>query len=52
MVAATAQALALPIDKAWRAGVERNLHLILTHAAFVDRFALPDDVEPAPVFRA
>jgi hypothetical protein len=40
------------MDPAWRAGVKLNLHLILTHAASVDQFSLPDDVEPAPVFRA
>jgi hypothetical protein len=52
LVAAGAQALGLPIDPAWRASIQRNLHLILTHAALVDQFALPDEIEPAPVFRA
>jgi Protein of unknown function (DUF4089) len=52
LVAASAHALALPIDPAWRAGVQRNLQLILTHAAIVEQFSLPDEIEPAPVFRA
>jgi len=52
LVAASAQALALPIAPAWREGVRRNLHLLLTHAALVDQFPLPDETEPAPVFRA
>jgi hypothetical protein len=52
MVAAAAQALGLPIDPAWQANVKFNLQLILRHAALVDEFPLPDDAEPAPVFRA
>lgn len=52
LVAAGAEALALPIDAAWRAGVEFNLQLLYRHAALIDAFALPDETEPAPVFRA
>jgi hypothetical protein len=52
MVAAAALALGLPIDPAWQANVKFNLQLILRHAALVDEFPLPDDAEPAPVFRA
>jgi hypothetical protein len=52
LLAASAQALALPVDPAWRAGVKHNLQLILRYAALVEEFALPDDTEPAPVFRA
>jgi hypothetical protein len=52
LVAANAQALGLTIDPAWRESVKRNLQLILTHAALVEQFALPDEIEPAPVFRA
>ncbi len=52
LVAASAQALALPIEPAWHPGVKLNLQLILRHAALVDEFALPDETEPAPVFRA
>jgi hypothetical protein len=52
LVAAGAQALALPIDRAWEAGVQLNLKLLFIHASLVDEFPLPDETEPAPVFRA
>jgi hypothetical protein len=52
LVVASAQILAVPLDPAWRDGVTRNLQLLFTHAAMVDTFSLPDESEPAPVFRA
>jgi Protein of unknown function (DUF4089) len=52
LIAASAQALRLPIDPAWHAAVKTNLQLLLKHAALVEEFLLPDDTEPAPVFRA
>lgn len=52
LVAAGTQALALPIDAAWHAGVAFNLQLLYRHAALIDAFPLPDETEPAPVFRA
>jgi hypothetical protein len=52
LVAASAQALALPLEPVWHAGVIFNLQLLLTSAARVDEFVLPDETEPAPVFRA
>ncbi len=52
LVAASAQTLAVPLDPAWHDGVKRNLQLLFTHAALVDAFSLPDESEPAPVFRA
>jgi hypothetical protein len=52
LVAASAQILALSIDPAWDAGVKLNLQVLFRHAALVDAFLLPDEVEPAPVFRA
>jgi Protein of unknown function (DUF4089) len=52
LVAANAQTLALAIEPAWRAGVQRNLRLLLAHAMLVDQFALPEGIEPAPVFHA
>jgi hypothetical protein len=52
LLAASAQALALPIDPAWHVRVKLNLQLIFRYAALVEEFALPDDTEPAPVFRA
>jgi len=52
LVAASAQALGLTIEPAWRGGVKFNLQLILRIGALVDEFPLPDDAEPAPVFDA
>jgi len=52
LMAASAQALGLTIDPAWRDGVKFHLRLVLDHAARVDEFPLPDDAEPAPVFHA
>jgi hypothetical protein len=52
LIAASAQALRLPIDPAWQAAVRANLQLLLKHAALVEEFSLPGDAEPAPVFRA
>jgi hypothetical protein len=52
LVAASAQALAVPLEPAWHTGVKFNLQLLLAHAARVDAFVLPDETEPAPVFRA
>jgi len=52
LVAANAQALALPIDPAWRSAITLNLQLLFMHAKIVDEFLLPDDTDPAPVFRA
>jgi hypothetical protein len=52
LVAAAAQALALPMEASWHSGVTFNLQLLFKHAALVDEFSLPDGAEPAPVFRA
>jgi hypothetical protein len=52
LVTSSAKALGLSIDPAWQPGVTFNLRLILRLAALVDEFPLPDDAEPAPVFRA
>jgi hypothetical protein len=51
-IAASAQALGLTIDPAWRDGVNFHLRLLLEHAARVDDFPLADESEPAPVFHA
>jgi len=52
LIAASAAALALPIDPSWRANVRLHLQLTLAHAARVDEFPLPDEIEAAPVFHA
>jgi len=52
LAAASAQALALPVEAAWRSAIAQNLRLLFHHAALVDEFPLPDEIGPAPVFRA
>jgi hypothetical protein len=52
LITETAQALGMTIDPAWHGAIKFNLQLILLHAARVAEFKLPDDTEPAPVFRA
>jgi len=52
IVEASAQALGIPLNPAWREGIAFNLRLILRHAKLVDEFPLPDHIEPAPVFYA
>jgi hypothetical protein len=47
-----ARALGLSIDKAWMPAVRTHLEITLRHGATVTAFALPDEAEPAPVFRA
>jgi hypothetical protein len=51
-IAAAAAALDLPLDPAWQASIKSNLDVTLRHAATVAEFPLPDEAEPAPVFRA
>jgi hypothetical protein len=51
-ITAAAAALDLPLDPAWQASIKANLEVTLRHAATVAEFPLPDDAEPAPVFRA
>jgi Protein of unknown function (DUF4089) len=49
---ATAQALALPVESAWKPAVRFNLDVTLHAAGLFADFPLPDDAEPAPVFVA
>jgi hypothetical protein len=51
-IGATARALDLPLDPAWKPAVRDNLKVIFAHAAKVSEFPLPDEAEPAPVFKA
>lgn len=49
---AAARTLGLPIEEAWRPAIAANLRVTLEHAAAVEAFALPDDAEPGPIFKA
>jgi hypothetical protein len=52
IVDAMAPLLGLSIDPAWRGEVAMNLVVIANAARLVLDFPLPDELEPAPVFRA
>jgi hypothetical protein len=49
---AAARTLGLPIENDWRAAIAANLRVTLTHAESVEAFPLPDDAEPAAIFKA
>ncbi len=51
-IRAAAQTLGLPLEPAWQPAVKANLAVTLQQAALVADFELPDEAEPAPVFRA
>lgn len=44
--------LGITVEPAWRAAIRLHLGISLTHAAAVLDFPLPDEADPAPVFRA
>jgi hypothetical protein len=50
-VDAAAALIGLPIDPAHRPGVVLNFERLAQMAALVMEFPLPDEAEPAPVFR-
>lgn len=52
VIAASAKVLRLNIKKGWQPQVLANLKVTLQHAARVAEFRLPEDIEPAPVFKA
>jgi Protein of unknown function (DUF4089) len=47
-----AAALGIPVDPAWKPTIRANLDVTFKLAALVDEKGLPDDAEPAPVFKA
>ena len=47
----TAKQVGLPLAPEHRPGVIQFTGILLAQAALVTEFSLPDDVEPAPVFR-
>ncbi len=51
-IAASARVLALPVDPAWYPAIRFNLEVTLRLGTLVADYGLPDDAEPAPVFRA
>jgi hypothetical protein len=51
-IVAAAPKLGLKVEKSWMAAVRANLRVTLDQGVMVADFPLPDDAEPAPVFRA
>ena len=51
-IEAAAAALGLPLEETWKPAMRANLEVTLKHAATVAEFKLPDEAEPAPVFKA
>jgi hypothetical protein len=51
-IEAAAALLALPIEESWKPAIRANLEVTLRLATLFDDFPLPDDAEPAPIFRA
>jgi hypothetical protein len=51
-ITAAAAALDLPVDDSWRPAIKSNLEVTLRHAKLVADFELPDEAEPAPIYRA
>jgi hypothetical protein len=43
--------LGIPIQPEWRAAIRLHLTITLGHANTVLAFKLPDDADPAPVYR-
>lgn len=52
LILTAARSLGIAIEPAWMPAVRANLQATLTLGGMVGEFALPDDAEPAPVFRA
>jgi hypothetical protein len=52
LIDAAVPALGLPFAPDWRPAIKANLQVTLRLAALVNEFPLPDDAEPAPIFRA
>ena len=49
---AAAQTLGLTVEPEWKPAVRANLDVTFRLAAIVAEKELPDDAEPAPVFKA
>ncbi len=52
LIDAGTASLGIPFDPAWRQAIRANLAVTLRFAALVEAHPLPDEAEPAPVFRA
>ena len=51
-IAAAAAALQLPVQPGWQGSIKANLAVTFNFANSVADFALPDEAEPAPIYKA
>ncbi len=51
-IESSAKMLGLSIESAWLPSVRANLEVSLRLARLIDEFPLPDDHEPASIFKA
>jgi hypothetical protein len=51
-IEAAVAALDIPVEPEWKAEIRTNLEVTFKLAALVGEKELPDDAEPAPVFKA
>ncbi len=51
-ITAASAALDLPLDPAWQPTIKTNLEVTLRLANLVAEFPLPDEAEPAPIYKA
>jgi hypothetical protein len=51
-IAAATGMLGIPVDPAWKPMIRTHLEVTFGLGKLVEEFDLPDDAEPAPVFRA
>jgi len=51
-IAAGTRLFGIPLRPEWREAIRLHLAISLDHARAVAEFALPDEADPAPVFRA
>ena len=49
---AAARALGIPVQPEWKGEIRANLDVTFRLAALLGEKELPDDAEPAPVFKA
>ena len=52
LIAAAAPCLGLTLEDSWRTGVRLHLGISMRHALAVAAIELPDELDPAPIFRA
>ncbi len=48
----SAKLLGFPMEPAWKKAASANIETLFRMAALLEGFQLPDDIEPAPVFKA